>query len=212
MRMLLLATLAVGAASAGVAHANGDGPKRCFDKGSLTWFDCPTPTAEAEPAPEPAPAPAPETVVSDAPAPAVAPLWTGPYVGAAIGGRQMNADWDAVAAFAPSGAAIPLSDPTSADFDDLSARVSAFAGYDHQISNTFVIGVEADVGYGDNEDSISGVPGLDDGAPSPAGSDFPRDGVSMTTSRPIGTRACVCAAACWRRRRSSSMRPAASAC
>ena len=61
IRTLLATTLLVSSAY-GVAIANGEGEK-CFDKGTLTYVDCPQ---EAPP-----PAPVPEPVVN----------WTGPYIG-----------------------------------------------------------------------------------------------------------------------------------
>ena len=145
MRFIVVAAIAAMSTS-GAAYA-GDADK-CFDKGTLSYVDCPQP-APAVAAPPPAPVP----VIPPAPS------WTGFYLGASLGARWMEADWTTTANRDTNGDPLPI-DETEASFSDAALRFGALAGYDHQISPRFVLGIEADAGYADNEDQILDLPGI----------------------------------------------------
>ncbi len=101
--------------------------------------------------------------------------WTGPYLGASVGGSQMSGDWQTTQAFDP--ALLPtsfFSDP-EAKFDSIGVTVTAFAGYDWQVSRYWLVGVEGDAHFADNEETLDRIPGL--GVPG-GGS----DGIASTTN------------------------------
>jgi outer membrane immunogenic protein len=95
--------------------------------------------------------------------PAVAAAnWTGAYVGLGLGGRMLDADWRTTEIFAPGGGLIPFffTDPDSS-LSSTAFRVSGYAGYNWQINPTWLLGVEADLGWADNKDKeLSRIPGL----------------------------------------------------
>lgn len=139
---LALAAVAVLATPiAALAQSSGE---RCFDKGTLTYYECPKPepVAVAPPAPVYAPPPAP------------AKQWSGAYVGAhgGYGWSDFSGSY--------TGAAGPLS------YDNLDAEgalAGGQIGYMHQFDNNVVLGVEGDFSYlfdaddsrGNGVDSIS---------------------------------------------------------
>ena len=130
-------TLAVAAliATSGVAAANGDSGK-CFDKSTLSYVECPGGVD-----------------------------WTGPYLGFDIGLRSDDWDIDDAQGFSPNAAgnvvlAVPVQSATSASLDDTSFRFGVSAGYDLQLDRLFVVGVEADVGIADNDDTLDFIPYL----------------------------------------------------
>jgi len=103
-------------------------------------------------------------------APAIAPApafsWTGFYAGVGLGGRWSETDWtttclapDAAGFCAGTGAfggRIGIDNPTS--FDTSGFRVSGYLGYNWQIAN-WVVGIEGDWGWADNEETHNGIPG-----------------------------------------------------
>jgi outer membrane immunogenic protein len=101
-------------------------------------------------------------------APVVAPApvlnWTGFYVGLGLGGRWTETDWTTTCLqptlfpgcanfLFPSRFATNL-----ATFDTEGFRVSGYAGFNWQIGG-WVIGVEGDWGWADNEETFVGIPG-----------------------------------------------------
>lgn len=100
--------------------------------------------------------------VYKAPAPVVVSNWTGFYAGFGVGGRWMENDWTTTATFAPfTGAPIPFSTDPSASFSSDSFRVSGYVGYNWQVAPVWVVGLEADYGWGNNKSTLaSRIPGL----------------------------------------------------
>lgn len=144
MRMMTMTSLALAvAATAGVAAADGgqDGVQvveQCFDKGSLTYFDCPT-AAPAHVEPQ-------EVYVIDEP---VAPIgltdynWTGGYIGlhGGIGRAGYDGDFDSAA-------------PDGPEANDVALRLGGLGGggftggaqlgYQLHFVNDVVFGIEVD--------------------------------------------------------------------
>jgi outer membrane immunogenic protein len=89
--------------------------------------------------------------------------WTGFYFGLGIGGRWMDADWRATAAFDPTGARMPFDSSPQAIFSSNAFRFSGYTGYNVQIAHAFVVGVEVDVGWANNRAVlVSHIPGIGD--------------------------------------------------
>jgi outer membrane immunogenic protein len=87
--------------------------------------------------------------------------WSGFYVGAGVGGKWMDSDWNTTTAFFPTGAVIPFTTDPHARFSGSAVRFSAYAGYNWQLSPVWVAGIEGDVGYADNHRTeASRIPGL----------------------------------------------------
>ena len=87
--------------------------------------------------------------------------WTGPYAGVALGARILDADWTTRQAFDPGGAPDPFTSSPTASFDSTDVRGAVFGGYNFQIDDQFLVGLEADIGYADNEDRLGDrIPGL----------------------------------------------------
>ena len=78
---------------------------------------------------------------ADPPAPAIAPTWTGFYVGGNIGLRSTQTNWTGVDFFGPS---IPGLNEQS--FSDAKFRYGAYGGFNWQFLPRWVVGVEGDWG------------------------------------------------------------------
>jgi outer membrane immunogenic protein len=96
--------------------------------------------------------------------------WTGFYVGVGAGWQRDETDWTTTGIFADArtpavAGRLGLGGPT-AQFDKDSARLSLYAGYNWQISSSWLIGLEGDVGttFG-NDSSLNYIPGTVFGAP-----------------------------------------------
>jgi outer membrane immunogenic protein len=99
--------------------------------------------------------------VYKAPAPVAVSNWTGFYAGVGVGGRWMDNDWTTTATFAPNGVPIPFTTDPSASFSSDSFRVSGYVGYNWQVAPVWVVGLEADYGWGNNKSTLaSRIPGL----------------------------------------------------
>lgn len=104
--------------------------------------------------------------------PAVVESWTGFYVGVALGGRFSDSTWttNCLSAGAPGGVGCPLNfvaqngsrfvtnNPTG--FSSATFRPSVYLGYNWQVGN-WVLGAEADVAYGQGNNSVKGIPGAE---------------------------------------------------
>jgi len=104
--------------------------------------------------------------------PVIAPIvvddWTGFYVGGALGGRWTDSSWNTTcqetgAPFnlgncAPLPAIFPTNNPQS--FNSSAVRASIYGGYNRQISK-WVVGIEGDIGWADNNRTNAGIPGLE---------------------------------------------------
>lgn len=110
--------------------------EKCFDKGTLSYVDCPKPVEEVA---------APvivEAVVDD---------WTGFYIGGHVGGGAAFGD-----------ALLNSSNLNTAANGSLSAAgflYGAQVGYDYDFGNGFVVGVELDGSIADWDDEVAGFSG-----------------------------------------------------
>ncbi len=90
---------------------------------------------------------------------AVAPSWTGFYIGGEVGGRWSNSTWTTYALVSPNG---PIGNRTGdipASFDSSSVRAGGYLGYNWQFSPAWVLGIEGDAAWAKNDKSRLGVPG-----------------------------------------------------
>ena len=116
MRHIITSAVAAGAALCVASPAAAQ--EKCFDKGTLSYIDCP----------QPAPAPPPPAPVVYTPPP---PAWTGWYLGAHAGHAWSDFDGSYV----------------DVEFDDLDVDgflVGGQLGYNHQFENNWVLGAEID--------------------------------------------------------------------
>jgi len=89
--------------------------------------------------------------------PAPVSNWTGFYLGASAGVRWSRSTWTG-GSFEPFG--IPAGTYNNpADFDDSSARLGFYGGFNWQIAPLWVVGVEADGGWGNSSKTAIGIPG-----------------------------------------------------
>jgi outer membrane immunogenic protein len=83
--------------------------------------------------------------------------WTGFYVGASLGARWVEADWTTTSIGDPAGPADPFSSPAS--FANLGFRGGAYGGFNWQLGQSFVVGVDGDFAWADNKQTKGGIPG-----------------------------------------------------
>jgi outer membrane immunogenic protein len=83
--------------------------------------------------------------------------WTGGYAGISLGGRWGDVDWTTTAIGSPLGP----SDPTTSAvaFDSSAFRTGAYLGYNFQVAPKWLVGIEADAGWGRNNKTLAGIPG-----------------------------------------------------
>jgi outer membrane immunogenic protein len=110
-------------------------------------------------------------------APIVAPFtWSGFYIGIWGGGRTVDTDWETTEAYDPDGDPIVFeSDPEASD-SSTSLRGAIYGGFNWQFAPTWVAGIEADVGFANNDGDIDRIPGLDDTGDSFAETELDWDG------------------------------------
>jgi len=89
---------------------------------------------------------------------AAVPTWSGFYLGAGLGGRWTDAEWTTTGLGEDETAVAPFATSNPAGFGLSGSRTSVFLGHNWQISN-WVLGVEADLGWGDNGRRRIGIPG-----------------------------------------------------
>lgn len=77
-----------------------------------------------------------------------ADLWSGPYLGLSAGGRWMSETWSTI------------KPPSSHEFESTSARLGIYGGYNWQVHPLWVVGLEADIAWANNSQSIDSIPGL----------------------------------------------------
>jgi outer membrane immunogenic protein len=96
-----------------------------------------------------------------APAAAMAESWTGFYLGADVGARWSDTTWTSTALEDPvvPVASVRLRQGNPANFNSTSFRGGGYAGYNWQVSPSWVIGIEGDVAWADNKKTLAGVPG-----------------------------------------------------
>lgn len=108
----------------------------------------------------------PARAAAIAPPPAVAMDWTGFYVGAGLGGEWTNNRWTTLL----RAGGIPGTNSNPVDIDQTKLRAALFAGYNWQLNQNWVVGLEAELGHAfGRARQIYGVPGTFAGA-YPAGS------------------------------------------
>jgi outer membrane immunogenic protein len=99
-----------------------------------------------------------------APPPPIVSDWSGFYLGVGLGGRWTETDWTTTCLIPVAGtcanAAFPgqFANDNPSAFDSAGFRVSGYAGYNWQFNN-FVLGLEADFAWADNEETHNGIPG-----------------------------------------------------
>lgn len=99
-----------------------------------------------------------EVVPEKASRPPVAALMLGNfYAGIALGGRWSLTDWTTMGAGPAASVQPPL--PNSATFESGTARVGGYAGYMWRVADTWAIGVESDLAWGDTNKNFPGIPG-----------------------------------------------------
>lgn len=100
---------------------------------------------------------------------AVVSSWTGPYVGGAVGWLGSREDWTTDLIWPSRTPAVAgrlgLGGPT-ANFNANGFRGAVFAGYNHQVGQSFVVGLEGDLGWAtNNKSTMNYLPGTVLGAP-----------------------------------------------
>ena len=105
-------------------------------------------------------------------APVVMDSWTGLYAGIALGGRFSDSTWttNCLSPGVPGGVGCPLNlvaqngprflNDNPSGFSSATFRPSVYLGYNWQVGN-WVVGAEADVAYGQGNNSIKGIPGAE---------------------------------------------------
>jgi len=81
--------------------------------------------------------------------------WTGFYLGLALGGRWGDIEATSIAA----GGGGPVANVVR-DYDSATFRVGGYVGYNWQVAPTWLLGVEADIAWGDGSESNALVPGF----------------------------------------------------
>jgi outer membrane immunogenic protein len=93
------------------------------------------------------------------PAPEPAPVysWTGFYVGASLGVRWSDRDWTTTSG-ADLGSASLI--PSSIGLDSATGRGGGYLGYNWEIAQSWLVGLEGDIAWADKSKSNAGFPGL----------------------------------------------------
>lgn len=101
-------------------------------------------------------------VVRKAPEAAPPPSWSGFYIGAGVGTKRSESNWTTTcfgAACQTGGVNFFFVDSSSPrSFSDTAFRGSLYAGYNWQIFQ-WVVGLEADIGFGNRSKTTAGIPG-----------------------------------------------------
>ncbi len=108
-----------------------------------------------------APALAADMPVKAPPPPPVAVYsWTGFYGGLSLGARSAENHWTTTGfgSIAIAAGVFPGSDANQS-FDRVAARIGGYTGYNWQVASTWVVGVEADIGWANNQKTKVGIPG-----------------------------------------------------
>lgn len=107
-----------------------------------------------------------DMAVKARPAPVPVYNWTGFYIGGAVGGRWDDPRWSNTCQETGAAATcIVFADRFATNnpqtFRSSSVRGAIYGGYNWQVAPTWLLGVEADVGYGNNRKTNAGIPGLE---------------------------------------------------
>jgi outer membrane immunogenic protein len=87
----------------------------------------------------------------------IASSWTGFYGGLGLGGRWAENDWRTSDVLAPFGFTQTAGDHGA--MDSVAARISTFAGYNWQFAPAWIVGVEGDIGWANNNKTTTPLPG-----------------------------------------------------
>lgn len=98
-------------------------------------------------------------VVTKAPVVAPAYNWTGIYAGVSAGGRWSNATWTTDCLVVAGGCGSSLGTHNPVDFDSATARVGSYLGYNWLFASAWLVGLEADIAWGDSSKTVVGIPG-----------------------------------------------------
>jgi outer membrane immunogenic protein len=84
--------------------------------------------------------------------------WTGFYAGGSVGARWSDVSWQSINTTV--GAILPITGPNNpASLGNASFRVGGYAGYNWRIAPAWLVGLEADIAWGNNNKSVSPFPG-----------------------------------------------------
>ena len=109
--------------------------------------------------------------------------WAGLHLGASTGARFGQAHWET-----KSVGALPLDDTNWANYNGVAFHGAFLVGYDWQIADRWIAGLETDVGVGSRTTILSGfLPGLS--GSTPGGPIFPGDESSVRTNWDASIRA-----------------------
>jgi outer membrane immunogenic protein len=89
---------------------------------------------------------------------AAIPFWTGFYAGASLGARWTNNGWTSSDLF-PNFAPTVQTAGTGGPMDSVAARVAGYMGYNWQIAPLWIAGIEADIGWANNNRTANPLPG-----------------------------------------------------
>lgn len=104
------------------------------------------------------------TLAADLPmkAPVAVPAynWNGIYAGLSAGGRWSDTTWttDCLVGLAGCGGGL-LGQHNPVGFDSATARVGGYLGYNWQFAPAWLIGLEADIAWGNSSKTVTGIPG-----------------------------------------------------
>jgi outer membrane immunogenic protein len=89
--------------------------------------------------------------------------WTGPYIGAELGGKWSDVNWTATSLRDPPGVFVGIPLPMDASsprsYRPASLRAGGYLGYNWQIAPQWVVGVEGDAAWADKTANAVGFPG-----------------------------------------------------
>lgn len=109
--------------------------------------------------------------------------WAGFHAGVSAGARFADAHW-----VTQSFALVPLDSTNYANYNGTGFRGALIAGYDWQIADRWIAGIEGDVGFGDKTTTLSGfMPGVSGSLP--GGPILPGDESSVRTTWDASLRA-----------------------
>ena len=110
------------------------------------------------------PSPAAPAYTKAAPMP-VAYDWSGPYVGASLGGRWSKSDWTSTCLTDcfPLYFTTRLPNDNPVNFDSSTVRAGGYFGYNWQLSRSWIAGLEGDFAWGDSKSTHIGIPGAYNG-------------------------------------------------
>lgn len=86
--------------------------------------------------------------------------WAGAYAGFSVGARFEDADWTTTSYQDPVGGVLALVGNPNASLDSTDLSFNGFAGYNWIRNPRVILGIDANIGYADNEDKQITIPGV----------------------------------------------------